>query len=53
MYHEVFGGYKPELDCNFDTENEVVFEEFNQKILEAPIERPYEFCESVKNSKGK
>ena len=28
------------------------WEEFDQEIQEAPIDRPYEFCGMIKNSNG-
>ena len=50
MYSQVFGGYQPELGSEF--QQSCVYEVFDQDIMEAEIDKPYEFCGSIKNSSG-
>ena len=54
MYSEIFEGGRPELGREFETVSvpEYVAEEEQDFLMEARIEKPYTFCESVKHSKG-
>lgn len=53
MYSEVFGGYQPELINEFDREPMYGIDEFDTEIMEAPIDKPYNFCDEIKHSEGK
>lgn len=54
MYTEIFEGRRPELEREFDTVSvpKYLGEEEADCLMEAPIDKPYTFCETVKNSKG-
>lgn len=52
MYSQVFGGNGPELISEFDRESINAIDEFDDEIMEAPIDKPYLFCDQVKNSNG-
>lgn len=54
MYSEIFEGTRPGLELRTDTISvpKHLDEEEQDFIMEAPIDKPYAFCESIKNSKG-
>jgi hypothetical protein len=52
MYNSTFGQQMPEFGCDFEAMHTDYFEEFDQEIREAPIDKPYEFCGFIKNSGG-
>jgi 20S proteasome subunit beta 5 len=52
MYNEVMGFGSGELISEFDRQGCNYFEEYQQELGEAPIDRPYEFCGMIKQSNG-
>lgn len=52
MYNEVMGFGSADLVNEFDRRESPYFEEFQQGLGEAPIDRPYEFCGMIKQSNG-
>jgi hypothetical protein len=52
MYTAAFGQPAAEFGCQFNGADCDFFEEFDQEIREAPIDRPYEFCSFIKNAGG-
>lgn len=53
MYSEVFGGYQPDLISEFERGPMEGVDEFDMDIMEAPIDKPYEFCDGIKHSQGR
>ena len=54
MYSEIFEGGRPELEREFDTVSvpKYLAEEEQDFLMEARIDKPYNFCQSIKNSTG-
>lgn len=54
MLSRIYEGTLPQLEREFDTVKVPKYadEEEEDFIMEAPIERPYLFCDTIKNSKG-
>ena len=53
MFDDVFGYGVPEMKNEFDFNEEFKFDEYENNLMEAPISKPYEFCDNIKEVKGK
>jgi hypothetical protein len=51
MYNSVFGFGSNDFESDLDTWT-VPIDEFDNELLEVPTDRPYEFCDTIKNSGG-
>lgn len=52
MYSDIFGTQPNELVSEFDRLPNICFDEMDEEIKQAPIDKPYQFCQSVKQSTG-
>ena len=52
MYDQVFGLDSTSLISEFDREQSTYFQQFTTELGQAPIDKPYEFCNFIKNSNG-
>ena len=51
MYNSVFGFGSNEFESEMDTWTPSI-DQYDEGLTEVPIEKPYEFCDNIKNSGG-
>ena len=52
MYSQVFGSGIPDFGEDFTENHFEAVNEYEEDLMEAPLEKPYEFCGRIRESNG-